>query len=95
MIHELKILPQYYEPMAKRLKMFELRKNDRGYRVGDTLRLREWDGEHYTGRQQDRYVCYILHGTGEYGLSQGYCIMGLKLSRLTVCLDGEIKGEEG
>lgn len=34
MIHELKIIPQYFEAVVKGIKTFELRKNDRDYKVG-------------------------------------------------------------
>lgn len=43
MNHELKIWPQYYEPVKKRLKTFEIRENDRGFQAGDTVTLCEWD----------------------------------------------------
>lgn len=43
MDHELKIWPMYYEAVIDGRKKFELRKDDRGgYKVGDTLKLREW-----------------------------------------------------
>ena len=56
MTHELKILPEYFGAVSLREKTFEIRKNDRDYHVGDTLVLKEWDGEKYTGRQISRYV---------------------------------------
>lgn len=42
-IHELKILPKYFEEVVKGDKTFELRKNDRGFEKGDILLLKEWD----------------------------------------------------
>ena len=47
MTHELKILPEYFNLVASREKTFEIRKNDRNYHAGDTLILKEWDGEKY------------------------------------------------
>ena len=44
-IHELKILPEYYNAVRCGDKRFEIRKNDRGFHRGDILRLKEWDGE--------------------------------------------------
>ena len=76
MIHDLKVLPEYYEAIERGDKNFELRKNDRNYAVNDFLNLHEWDGE-YTGRTIYTMVKYIYHGTGEYGLEKGYCILGL------------------
>ena len=43
-IHELKILPEYYDAVRLGDKRFEIRKNDRDYHTGDILRLKEWDG---------------------------------------------------
>lgn len=78
MTHEVKILPKYFNAVVMGTKNFELRKNDRLYSVGDTLVLREWDGENYTGNTCERTVSYVFKGTGEYGLDVGYCVLGLK-----------------
>lgn len=43
MIHELKILPQYFCRVADGSKTFEVRDNDRGFQPGDTVVLREYD----------------------------------------------------
>lgn len=75
--HELKILPQWFNDVALWKKNFEIRKEDRDFQVADILILREWDGEKYTGRKLRRRIKYIYHGTGEYGLQEGYCILGL------------------
>lgn len=79
MTHELKILPLYFQLVRSGAKTFEVRKNDRDFHAGDELILREWDGD-YTGRRIHRWVGYVYHGTGEYGLSNGYCILALKQS---------------
>lgn len=86
MIHELKILPEYFDAVCSREKTFELRKNDRGFKVGDYLHLKEWDGEKYTGREVTRYVNYILYDWPG-GLQDGWCIMNLKISHLKATLD--------
>ena len=87
MTHELKILPEYYEAVAKREKTFEIRKNDRDYHVGDTLVLKEWSRGKYTGREITRYVNYIYYGDGAYGIQEGTCIMNLKISPAKAVLD--------
>ena len=75
-IHELKILPEYFDAVRCGDKRFELRKNDRDFHKGDVLRLKEWDGEKYTGEEVDVLVRYILYEwTG--GLQAGYCIMSI------------------
>ena len=75
-IHELKILPEYYDAVRCGDKRFEIRKNDRDFHTGDILRLKEWDGEKYTGDELDALVRYVLYDwTG--GLQDGYCIMSI------------------
>lgn len=76
-IHELKILPEYYDAVRCGDKRFEIRKNDRDFHRGDILRLKEWDGEKYTGEELDTIVRYVLYGIDEYGLAEGYCIMSI------------------
>lgn len=43
MIHELKCLPEYFEALASGKKTFEIRKNDRGFKVGDLIALNEFE----------------------------------------------------
>jgi len=76
--HELKVLPQFYSKIRCHRKTFEIRKDDRDYQVGDRVRLREWDGEKYTGSQTRREITYILRDAEEYGLMKGFCILGLQ-----------------
>lgn len=42
----LKQAPKYFEEVKSKIKGFEIRKNDRGYRVGDILELKKFDKEH-------------------------------------------------
>ncbi len=77
MTHELKILPEYYEEVECGNKNFELRKNDRGYMVHDTLRLRAWKNGRYLDKPPlERVISYILMDCKEYGLMDGYVILG-------------------
>ena len=80
--HELRILPKYFSAVLDGRKTFEIRNNDRGFSVGDTLVLKEWDKEKstLTGRQLRCEVTYILKGNDEtrkYGLMKGFCIMSI------------------
>lgn len=81
MVHELKILPKWFEDVARQKKTFEIRKNDRDYNVGDTLILKEWDKGKYTGREIKRTVSYIYYGDGTYGLSDEYVVMAIRGAR--------------
>lgn len=78
MEHELKILPQYFEEVWNKNKTFELRKDDRDYKIGDTLRLLEFDYGTYTGRICNRKILYILRDSDQYGLKEGFVILGMK-----------------
>lgn len=70
-----KILPEYFEAVQENRKKFELRKDEDNIQVGDEIMLEEWDGE-YTGRYTNRKVTYVLRNVPEYGLNDGYCIIG-------------------
>ncbi|EME1730605.1 DUF3850 domain-containing protein [Cronobacter sakazakii] len=60
-IHQLKIAPVYFNAVVSGEKRAELRKDDRGYKVGDVLSLCEWnhDGQ-YTGREWAAVITHIL-----------------------------------
>lgn len=75
-LHELKILPKYYEKVKSGEKRFEIRKDDRDFKVGDLIRLQEFDNE-YTGRDCLFEIIYKLDG-GCHGLEKGYCILSIK-----------------
>lgn len=76
--HELKILPEHFQAVWDGRKRAELRKDDRGFEVGDILALREWNGEAYTGSGIAVRVTHILRNCSEYGLADGYCILSIK-----------------
>ena len=82
-IHELKCWPEFFLPLKERTKEFELRKNDRDYKVGDYLLLREFDPgfeDGYTGRKTYRQVQEILAADrAPDGLKDGFVILGLTI----------------
>lgn len=72
-----KILPQYLKEVWNGNKNFELRKDEDDIQVGDELVLEEWNpDEGYTGMAAKRVVAYVLRNVPEYGLMDGYCIIG-------------------
>lgn len=81
--HRLKTWPSYFQAIVDGEKSFEIRQNDRGFRVGDVLVLEEYDVTRgaYTKRVQRVHVTYIFDGpSSEYfGLIAGFCIMGIEL----------------
>ena len=90
MIHELKIWPEHFDNVAAYRKRFELRKADRDFKVGDRLRLREWQPADvelkdphlnlgprgYTGRQLEVRVLHAIRGP-LFGLEQGFVILSI------------------
>ena len=76
-IHELKLDATFFGDVAAGVKNFELRKNDRGFKTRDGLRLNEIKDEAETGRYIDADIIYMLE---DYtGLAEGYCMLGIKL----------------
>jgi hypothetical protein len=84
MNHELKTDPEVFQALIDGKKTYELRKDDRGFMVGDTLTLRETCDTgadmaagaplEYTGRTTGRVVTHVLHGP-IYGLAEGWVIL--------------------
>lgn len=58
--HELKCWPAYFSQVKEGKKRFELRLDDRGFEVGDTIVLREWHLGEYTGHTCQAKILYIL-----------------------------------
>ena len=89
--HELKCWPEFYEAIVGQSKTFDLRKNDRGFAVGDDIILREWEpnGHFYTGNFISRRISYILEHRPDagcaatFGLREGYVILSLANSAQT------------
>ena len=75
--HELKTHPQEFQAVLNGLKTFEVRKNDRGFNVGDELRLIEYNQETKRyGSYCIRSIKYIMHGP-KFGVEKGYCAMSI------------------
>ena len=84
--HELKTDPQVFDDVVEGRKPFEIRKDDRGYEVGDLLKLRktkhtgaemaEGAPLEYVGPPLYVYVTYLLRGP-IYGLADGWVIMAI------------------
>ncbi len=87
--HELKTWPEPFEAVRTSRKRYEIRDNDRGFAIGDTLRLREWDPDEwegedepegsrgYTGRELSVRVTYITEG-GRWGVKDSLCVMSIR-----------------
>lgn len=93
MIHALKTLPEYFEAVRKGDKTFELRENDRDFRVGDYLALNEWDGEKYTGRAQLVKVTYMLNPNDIMSCVGRFVILGLNYFTINADNISEVDNE--
>lgn len=83
MTHTLKIAPRWFDAVERGEKRVEIRKDDRGYRVGDVLVLREYDQAHadmpYTGYHLSVRVTHVLRDVG--GLAPGYAALSIEVVR--------------
>jgi hypothetical protein len=76
-IHEPKTLPEYWDAVNSGAKPFEVRTNDRDFKVGDILHLyRSVDADFYGAEFMELAVTYVLSG-GKFGIEPGYVVMGL------------------
>lgn len=84
--HDLKIWSIYFGKVMSGEKRFEIRENDRGFQVGDILRLNEVVVAHDknltltttpTGRSVEVKVDFVLIGSKFFGVDENYCIMSI------------------
>ncbi len=82
--HELKTWPEPFAEVQRGDKTHEIRWNDRGFKVGDTLHLREWKPSGnvpgvlaggYTGAAIRVLVTCLSEG---WGLPGGLCVMSIR-----------------
>ena len=79
--HEVKLAASWWNDITSGKKRFELRKNDRGYKVGDKLLMQEYAAGAFTGRTIVADITYMLE---EYtGLTEGYAILGIELLKVS------------
>ena len=102
-VHDLKCWPPYFAAVLDGSKTFEVRRNDRGFAVGDTLLLQEWEPRdpemlpgnrspstplgYYTGREVRAEVRYVLDDS-DMGLAPGFVALGISLNRATAPVAG-------
>ena len=78
-IHDLKTWPAPFAAMWANEKTHEVRRNDRGFAVGDFLRLREYEPSNggYTDRVILARVSYVSEG-GTWGLPPDLCVLSIQ-----------------
>lgn len=75
-IHKLKIKPKYFNDVISGKKKFEVRCNDRNFKVGDLIVLEEFKNNRYTNRFLNCEITYILDDQ-EY-LKENYVVLGFR-----------------
>lgn len=85
-IHILKSWPQFFAQIVDSDRTHELRRNDRGFLLGDLMELHEYDPktDHYTGRVCTVKITSITSATtpcavSDVALHQDFCILSVKL----------------
>lgn len=79
-VHQLKIDYAFWDDLVAERKTAELRKDDRGYQVGDIMMIKPvvLDSEYFEfeGECQARVITHIVQG-GQYGIEAGYCMLSM------------------
>ena len=80
----LKTWTTYFRSILTGIKTFEIRKDDRGYNIGDILILNEWNGDSYTGHTIKCIVTYIFRGKDipsnfGFNMDDDVCVMSIKV----------------
>ena len=78
--HELKVDPELFRAIRGGFKTAEIRKDDRGFEVGDILILYPFDRA--TGRAASPHVIHreVTHKVvgGQFGIEAGYCLLSMR-----------------
>lgn len=78
--HNLKTWPSGFRAIWEDRKRYEIRQNDRDYKVGDILYLLEYDPDTclYSGRSISAQVTYLTRG-GDWDLPANMCVMSIHI----------------
>jgi len=81
--HRLKTWPEFFSALRSGAKTFDVRNNDRGFKVGDVLCLEEWFPmtKEYSGRFILRRVSYIMELKG---VDLYFVVMGFEEAKQTL-----------
>jgi hypothetical protein len=84
--HELKSWSRFFRPIVAGERTHELRRNDRDYRVGDRLLLREYDPDSkaYTGSHCEADITSMTSrdvpcAVSDEGLNPDFCILSIRV----------------
>lgn len=81
MEHELKVLKPYYSRLVEGSKTCEVRRDDRDFQIGDTLKLRCYSKESlcFIEPYEPLYflITHILKGE-QFGIKDGFAVLSIK-----------------
>jgi len=77
MIHELKTIDPYYDDILEGIKKFEIRLNDRDFKVGDNLILHNTQNGKCTGLFIRAKIIYIT----DFMQKENYIVMGIEIEK--------------
>lgn len=80
-IHELKTYPEFFEQTLDGNKPFEVRVNDRNYKVGDTVILKEWNNLCYSRREIHGRIRFIADERLA-GIEKSYVVFSLEIFKV-------------
>lgn len=75
-IHNKKILDKFFKAKRQGTKLFEFRKNDCNYQVGDLIHYIKTDGSEYlrSGKDNLYRIIYLITSEDFNDIPSGYCI---------------------
>lgn len=85
-VHKLKTIDLFFDAVEDGRKTFEVRRNDRAFQTGDILELIKIDdkgyyvtpvGERFGTIVLRKRISYLLQG-GQFGIEEGFCVLGLE-----------------
>lgn len=80
-LHVLKIKNEYLVEIFCGRKTFELRRDDRDYKVGDLIHFVDINGDEVDTKEFNKgnlyEITYILRNVPEYGLQDGFAILSI------------------
>jgi len=75
MIHKITVDSIDFHNIKRHFKFYDIRKNDRDYRIGDTIVYREQETFGYSGNEVKRDITYLE--TKCEGLQEGYVVLSI------------------
>lgn len=86
--HELKVHPQFWDALVSGAKPFDVRRDDRKFKVGDTCLLREYDpsfGFKSTTSVAKRVTYVLAHEDLPAAIAVGHVALGFGSSEFVRC----------